>query len=161
MKIGFIWIEEMVNYMTLFHHNRSEYPNFEDFLPALESFLEQCVELMDSYYSPKYHLLRPQVVATNPISGAVVDTNLHYVVIQFSKPMQKIRSLARIPENDISPLPVDEDNIHWADPFTYNMPLREPLKPNSKYGYRVKTWFSDAIYYFKMEKDYDLIFETK
>lgn len=161
MKIGYIWIEEMVNYMTLFHHNRDEYPNFEDFLPALESFLKQCVELMETYYCPKYHLLRPQVVATNPISGAVVDTNLHYVVIQFSKPMQKIRSLARIPENDISPLPVDEDNIHWADPFTYIIPLREPLKPDSKYGYRVKTWFSDAIYHFKMETDYDLIFETK
>lgn len=40
------------------------------------------------------------------------------------------------------------------------------LKGEMKIGYiwieeMVKTWFSDAIYHFKMETDYDLIFETK
>lgn len=161
MELGFIWMEEMVNYMTLFRHNRDEYPFFEDFVPALKSFLEQCVGLMEPYYYPKYQLLKARVVATNPISGTVVDTNLHSVVIQFSKPMHEVMSIADIPENDILPLPIDEDNIHWADPFTYVMPLREPLKPNSKYGYRVTPFFIDAIDAFNLEKDYDLIFETK
>lgn len=161
MKTGFIWIEEMVNYMTLFRCNRKEYPLFEDFVPSLETFLKQCVELMDTYYLPKYHLLRPRVVATNPISGAVVNTDLHFVAIQFSKPMQKITAMATIPGDDLLKLPIDKDGIHWADSFTYVMPLREPLKPNSKYGYRVNTWFSDAVDNFRMEKSFDLIFETK
>lgn len=161
MRIGFIWMEEMVNYMTLFRCNRKEYPYFEDFVPSLETFLKQCVELMDMYYLQKYHLLRPRVVATNPVSGAVVDPDLHFVAIQFSKPMQEITAMATIPGNDLLKLPIDEEGIHWADPFTYVMPLREPLKPNSKYGYRVNTWFSDAIDHFRMEKTFDLIFETK
>ena len=161
IKIGFLWMEELVNYMTLFRCNKEEYPYFEDFVPTLEIFLKQCVELMDMYYLPKYHLLHPRVVATNPISGAVVDTNLHRIVIQFSKPMQKISSIGIIPEDDILQLPIDKDNIHWATPYTYVMPLREPLKSDSKYGYRVKTWFSDATYHFKMQNYYDLIFETK
>ena len=98
-------------------------------------------------------------IETNDIF--INDVDYREYKAQFSKPMQKISSIGIIPEDDILQLPIDKDNIHWATPYTYVMPLREPLKSDSKYGYRVKTWFSDATYHFKMQNYYDLIFETK
>ena len=62
-------------------------------------------------------------------------------------------------QSDVSLLPVDFDNISWVDGYTYKVPLSEPLKPKTKYGFRINRPVSDKYHY--GIPPYDLIFETK
>ena len=158
---GFIWFEEMLRFMEVFSSNRDIYPDFQSFVPQLHGFLSEVVNLMDKYYWPKYQLLCPRVVATYPANGAVVDTNVTAVYVFFSQPMYTPMQFyfgVDDPDN-IALLPVDFDNITWEDAYTYKVPLREPLKPKTKYGFRIDKPVSDEYHYGTYP--YDLIFETK
>ena len=157
---GFIWFGEMLCYMNAFESNRNIYPHFEDFMPQLKLFLEQTVGLMKNYYLPKYNLFRPRVVATYPAFNSIVDTSLNKIMIQFSKPMQEIKSVNQVKDSTVSLIPVDWENIHWENEYIYVIPLKGTLKPNSKYGFHVSDFFADAIEFFATIP-YDLIFETK
>ena len=52
------------------------------------------------------------------------------------------------------------DGPHWKDRYTYVLPLKEPLKPKSKYGFHVSNFFADTQYFLRVQP-FDLIFETK
>ncbi len=160
-KKGFIWLEEMLRLMDVFASNRDIYPDFQSFVPQLHGFLSEVVTLMDKYYWPKYQLLHPRVVATYPANGAVVDTNVTSIYVFFSQPMfTPMRSYWGVnDQSDVSLLPVDFDKITWEDAYTYKVPLREPLKPKTKYGFRINMHVSDKYHY--GIPPYDLIFETK
>lgn len=157
---GFVWFEEMLCYMNVFNANRDKFPAFEDFLPQLKMFLDQVTENMEHYYYPKYDLLIPRVVATYPVKNSVVETDLKEVRIQFSKPMQHVRSINRVEGKDILSLPVDWQNTYWYNDYVYVIPLKEPLKPHTKYGFKTTSFFADALNYFGA-LPYELIFETK
>lgn len=158
--IGFIWFGEMLQYMNIFEINRNTFPYFENFIHPLKLFLEQTVGLMETYYLPKYNRFRPKVVATYPAQNSIVDTLLDKVVIQFSKPMQQISSVNMVTDTTITMIPGDWKNIYWENEYLYVIPLEKPLKPNTKYGFHISNYFSDAVEYFATIP-YDLIFETK
>ena len=157
---GFIWFGEMLHYLNIFETSRELYPHFEDFVPQLKLFLEQTVGLMENYYLPKHSRFRPIVVATYPACNSIVDTTLKKVVILFSKPMQLITSVQRVKDTTATLIPGKWEDIHWENEYSYVIPLKEALKPNTKYGFRVSEFFADAIDYFGAIP-YDLIFETK
>lgn len=158
---GFIWFEDMLRYMNVFYANREKYITFETFIPQLKLFLEQVVENMEHYYFPKYDMLIPRVVATYPAMNSVVETNLNEVRIQFSKPMQHLRGILKVDVEDVSfPPVVDWRSMYWENDYVYVIPLKEPLKQNTKYGLKITSDFADALDYFGAIP-YDLIFETK
>ncbi len=158
---GFIWLEEMLRLMDVFASNRDIYPDFQSFVPQLHGFLSEVANNMDKYYWPKYQLLFPRVVATYPANGAVVDTNVTAIYVFFSQPMfTPMRFSEGVNDrSDVTFLPVDFDNISWVDGYTYKVPLSEPLKPKTKYGFRINRPVSDKYHY--GIPPYDLIFETK
>ena len=157
---GFIWFGEMLHYLNIFETSRELYPHFEDFVPQLKLFLEQTVGLMENYYLPKHSRFRPIVVATYPACNSIVDTTLKKVVILFSKPMQLNTSVQKVKDTTATLIPGKWEDIYWENEYSYVIPLKEALKPNSKYGFRVSEFFGDAIDYFGAIP-YDLIFETK
>lgn len=162
VTIGFIWFEEMLRYMSIFHSNRAEYPTFQDFFPKIKMFLEQVVENMDSYYLPRFNTFRSRVIATIPINNSVVDTSLNQIVIIFSKPMFTDFKWIDYPKEkeNIQPFPIVYDEIRWIDEYTYVMPLGTPLHSNTTYGFRVSPYLPDKKYYYG-PVPFDLIITTK
>lgn len=157
---GFVWLHEMLQYMEVFRSNRDLFPTYEDFVPQLRLFLEQVAEQMESYYLPKMQMMSPMVVATFPANNALVDTTITSVEIIFSKPMQEYIWVSVVDSSyQALPLPVDFDNIYWLNDHHYVMPLTEPLKPNTQYGFRARRC-PDSTYGFPTIP-YDLIFKTK
>lgn len=160
--IGFIWLSEMLQYMEAFRANRALFPTFEQFVPHLRLFLNQVVEKKDDYYLPKKKSMQPFVVATFPASNAIVDTTLQTVEILFSKPMQQGYMWVGAVDSSYHalPLPVDDyDNIYWLNEYHYVIHLTEPLKPHTRYGFRVRS--APGSTYGWPTVPYDLIFETK
>lgn len=159
--IGFIWLSEMLQYMEAFRANRALFPTFEQFVPHLRLFLNQVVEKKDDYYLPKKKSMQPFVVATFPASNAIVDTTLQTVEILFSKPMQGYIWVGAVDSSyHALPLPVDDyDNIYWLNEYHYVIHLTEPLKPHTRYGFRVRS--APGSTYGWPTVPYDLIFETK
>ena len=159
---GFVWIDEILKYMEVFHNNRDLFPTYEHFMPQLKLFYEDVVKKMDNYYLPKMKLKEPQVVATFPVKNSIVDTTISKVEIIFSQPMQTGVRFARSVDNTYNalPLPVDFDNIYWLNEYHYVIPLQTPLKPNSRYGLRVPPSIPSKKYGIPT-LPYDLIFETK
>ena len=158
--IGFVWLHEMLQYMEVFRSNRDLFPTYEDFVPQLRLFLEQVAVQMESYYLPKMQMMSPMVVATFPANNALVDTTITSVEIIFSRPMQQYNCFGVVDSSyHALPLPVDFDNIYWLNDHHYVMPLAEPLKTHSRYGFRVRRT-PDNTYGFPTVP-YDLIFETK
>ena len=158
---GFIWFEDMLRYMNVFYANRDKYLTFETFIPQLKLFLVQVLENMEHYYFPKFDLLIPRVVATYPAMNSVVETNLKEVRIQFSKPMQHLRGILKADGDGVSfPPVVDWWSMYWENDYMYVIPLKESMKPNTKYGLKITSDFADALDYIGAIP-YDLIFETK
>ncbi len=178
---GYIWLGEMLDYLKVFYLNRDRFPNYEAFMPQLVSFMQQVVDNLHIYYLPKrrmYNMLWPKIVATYPANGSVVDTNIDKVIIIFSRPMQDVRVVSFVDGDNILPLPLkhgckyknekgewefDYESTecpYWKDQYTYVLPLSEPLKPKSRYGFNVPGFFSEKQFYFCV-KSYDLIFETR
>jgi hypothetical protein len=156
---GFIWFGEMLEFMNYFSSHRDLYPYFDSFLPQLKGFLQQVAANMDSYYIPK--MRRPMVVSTFPANGTAVDTTLTEVVIVFSESMFTGLYWTNYPQDSagVQPLPVDFDNLCWKDERTYVVPLSEPLKPHTAYGFSVAPNLTNIYRY--RAAPYDLIFETK
>ncbi len=156
---GFIWFGEMLEFMNYFSSHRDLYPYFDSFLPQLKGFLQQVAANMDSYYIPK--MRRPMVVSTFPANGTAVDTTLTEVVIVFSESMFTGLYWTNYPQDSagVQPLPVDFDNLCWKDKRTYVIPLSEPLKPHTAYGFSVAPNLTNIYRY--RAAPYDLIFETK
>ena len=178
---GFIWLGEMMNYLKVFYLNREKFPDYEAFMPQLVLFMQQVADCMQNYYLPKkrsYNLLQPQVIATYPANGAVVDTSIDKVIFIFSRPMCYASIVSFVDSDSILPLPLkrnyypindkgekefDYESIefpHWKDRYTYVLPLAEPLKPKSKYGFKIARYFTEIQYYFG-SRTFELIFETK
>ena len=159
---GFVWMDEILKYMEVFHNNRDLFPTYEHFMPQLKLFYEDVVKKMDNYYLPKMKLLEPQVMATFPAKNSIVDTIISKVEIIFSQPMQTGVRFARSVDNTYNalPLPVDFDNIYWLNEYHYVIPLQTPLKPNSRYGFRIPQNVPSEKYCLPAIP-YDLIFETK
>ena len=65
-----------------------------------------------------------------------------------------------VTDTTITMIPGDWKNIYWENEYLYVIPLEKPLKPNTKYGFHISNYFSDAVEYFATIP-YDLIFETK
>ena len=151
----------MLQYMAAFRANRELFPTFEQFVPHLKLFLEQVVDRMDDYYLPKMNSMQPFVVATFPANNTIVDTTLQTVEILFSKPMQGYMWVGIVDSSyHALPLPVDDfDNIHWLNEYHYVIHFTEPLKPHTRYGFRVSR-APDSTYGWPTVP-YDLIFETK
>lgn len=156
---GFIWFSEMLEFTDAFVSNRNLYPHFDDFLPQLKGFLRQVNANMDNYYIPK--MRRPMVVSTFPANGTVVDTTLSEVVIVFSESMFTGLYWTNYPQDSagVQPLPVDFDNLYWKDDRTYVIPLQEPLKRHTTYGFSLSPNVTNVYRY--CATPYDLIFETK
>ena len=179
---GFIWLGEMLDYLKVFYLNRDRFPNYEAFMPQLVEFMHQVVDIFQRYYMPKrkmYNLLWPQVIATYPANGSVVDTNLSKVIIMFSRPMCDASIVCLIDNDSILPLPLKRgcmrmnekgeweyvyertECVYWKDPYTYVLPLSEPLKPKSRYGFYVNGRYFTEKQYFFGTRSVKLIFETK
>ena len=156
---GFIWFGEMLEFMDNFSANRNLYPHFDSFVPQLKGFLQQVATNMDSYYIPK--MRRPMVISTFPANGTVVDTTISEVVLVFSESMFTGLVWTHYPEDSIGvqPLPVDFDNLYWRDDHTYVIPLQEPLKRYTTYGFSLSPNVTNVFRY--RVTPYDLIFETK
>lgn len=156
---GFIWFAEMFEFAAAFFPNRNAYAHFDDFLPQLKGFLQQVAANMDSYYIPKVR--RPMVISTFPANGTVVDTTLSEVVIVFSESMFTGLHWTNYPQDSagVHPLPVDFDNLNWRDERTYVIPLYEPLKPHTAYGFSLTPNLTNIYRY--RATPYNLIFETK
>lgn len=156
---GFIWFGEMLEFMNNFSSHRDLYPYFDSFLPQLKGFLQQVAANMYSYYIPK--MRRPMVVSTFPANSTVVDTTLTEVVIVFSESMFTGLYWTNYPQDSagVQPLPVDFDNLCWKDERTYVIPLSEPLKPHTAYGFSLAPNLTNIYRY--RAAPYDLIFETK
>ncbi len=167
-SIGFVWLGEMLRYMDVFKNNRSHYPTFESFMPQLKHFLQRTADNMEGYYAKKMALTteKPRVIATFPGNGSVVDTNITEVVIYFSLPMYQNAIWVDYPrdvDESILILPTgdSDDFAYWRDEYTYVVRLSEPLKPRSKYGFRVRDRFPRSNDYSVFAELYDLIFYTK
>ena len=156
---GFIWFGEMLEFMNNFSSHRDLYPYFDSFLPQLKGFLQQVAANMYSYYIPK--MRRPMVISTFPANGTVVDTTISEVVLVFSESMFTGLVWTHYPEDSIGvqPLPVDFDNLYWRDDHTYVIPLQEPLKRYTTYGFSLSPNVTNVFRY--RATPYDLIFETK
>lgn len=157
---GFVWMDEILKYMEVFHNNRDLFPTYEHFMPQLKLFYEDVVKNMDNYYIPKRKLKESQVVATFPAKNSIVDTTISKVEIIFSQPMQTFFWCRPVDSTyNALPLPLDFNNIYWLNEYHYVIPLQTPLKPNSKYGFRATRVPSKK--YGIPTIPYDLIFETK
>ena len=177
---GFLWLGEMLDYLNVFYLNRDRFPNYESFMPQLVSFMRQVVDNLHKYYLPKrsmYQMLYPRVVATYPANGSVVATNISKVILIFSRPMCNAAIVSFVDNDSILPLPLERGRMrmnekgdleyenttcpYWKDPYTYVLPLSEPLKPKSRYGFYVNgRYFTEKQYYFGT-RSVKLIFETK
>lgn len=158
--IGFVWQQEMIDFLDVLTNRKTFYPYFEDCMPQLMGFLQQVPQNMESYYLPKHRLLRPRILYTYPAANSIVDTDLDTIVISFSQPMQPFFAWWRdFPDSLNVEIPPLKENEFWADDHTVLFPIEGPLKPHTKYGIPVSAYTSsaDAV----MGKDFDLIFETK
>ena len=160
---GFVWMDEILKYMEVFHDNRDLFPTYEHFMPQLRLFYEDVVKNMDNYYIPKMKLKEPKVVATFPAKNSIIDTTITKVEIIFSQPMQTGLIFAWNVDSAYNALslPVDFDNIYWLNQYHYVIPLQTPLKPNSRYGFRVPQHVVPSKKYGTPTIAYDLIFKTK
>lgn len=158
---GFVWLKEMLDYSNVYYLNRDVYATYEDFFPQLIAFLRTTYGEMKDYYLPKFELLKPFVTATYPINGEKVDTTLSKIIICFSRPMQTAAIWVDGIKDDPSILLPTTSEPYWQDEYTYVVPLKGPLKSNTKYGFSVPNNFPADNQYGQSPKPYNLIFETK
>jgi hypothetical protein len=84
---GFLWIRELADLLGQYESGRSQYPDFEAFLPRVTRYLESLPARLPAM-SARYDSARPRVVRTAPATGATdVRASLHEIRIWFDQPM--------------------------------------------------------------------------
>ena len=156
---GFVWMSEMLDFLEQFHSRRNQFPTFDSFMPQLVGFFQHVYANMKVYYLPKLQMAAPCVLYAFPACGSTVDTIVDHLEIVFSQPMFTNYFFAmNVSDDNVSPLPIDFDNIYWKDAHTYVLPFSEPLKAHTKYGFRaINAISANHIRIIP----YDLTFETK
>lgn len=158
-KMGFIWMNDLVDFLGIFADKKDQYPHFEDIMPQLLGFMQQIPQNMKNYYLPKYELMRPCVRYTFPVNNSMVDTNLDAIIISFSQPMQQFFVWGDYVEGDNVEIPPLKEDEFWKDDHTVVFPIEGPLKPHTTYGIPVSKYTTSSSYI--PVKEFVLIFETK
>jgi hypothetical protein len=84
---GFLWIREVSDLLGQYESGRSQYPDFEAFLPRVARYLDSLPARLPAM-SARYDSARPRVVRMAPAAGATgVRASLHEIRIWFDQPM--------------------------------------------------------------------------
>jgi len=160
---GFIWLGDLVRFMESFENNRNAYLFFDDFIPQIKGFMQNVADQMSSHYFPILQLQIPHVIATFPTNGSTVDTNITAVEIIFSQPMSTSFTWRQsVDEINVLPLPRNYENKpYWKNEYVYVVPIKTPLQPHSKYGFKVPYEVSCAAPHHCSCIEYILEFNTK
>lgn len=165
-RMGFIWVEEGLNFMDNFTRNRLQYPTFADFMPQLVGFMLEVAANIEE--TKRIYNEPPFVVSTFPATRSVVPADIREVRIRFSHPMNTgVIALREFGNEDILPLYDDsyyddheEDPEYWADDRTLVIRLPAPLQPGRHYGVILPAVLckNNDI---PMQRDYELSFTTR
>jgi hypothetical protein len=88
-RLGFYWIEDLVNLLGVYENNRQQYKTFAAFMPVIRSYLKDLTE-NGAYKYKAYEEKLPRIVTTIGITNGQtdVDPSLKEMVFIFSRPMK-------------------------------------------------------------------------
>lgn len=153
---GFLWIEELVNSLSIYEKSREKYP-------TLESYMPEIVKLQNSL-SPKklYKKLEknmPVITGTNIANGAQdVDPSITEIVVKFSSPMYTGANGASYGKKgeeyfpEVSGAKWNSNQMEWV--------LTVSLEPDTEYSISFPSGFFYSSSFYNPKETYFLDFKT-
>ena len=99
--IGFIWMEELVEWLGYYENERDKYPTLNDFMPEMAKrqnalVTEEYIAELKKQKENRLKILdedRPQISVTNPPNGVKdVDPSITAISVSFDRPMMSSMS---------------------------------------------------------------------
>ncbi len=133
---GFLWIRELSDLLGQYETTRSQYSDFEAFLPRVANYVASLPARLPAM-SAHYDSARPRVVKMSPANGATgVRASLDHISVWFDQPMAEEMMVDPVPEDSAAIFPeitgkstLDETRtvvtlpVHLAPAHTYALVL--------------------------------------
>lgn len=127
---GFIWMDNILKFMSAFRENRKQYPHIQDFVPQLIDYINSLptnTESIERIFAASL----PEIEYTYPVNNSTISSDIKEIQIHFSVPMYENFGFKVVP--DINSLPTRSS--YWSkDRRTMIIPIKEPLVKGQTYG---------------------------
>ena len=127
---GFVWMDNILKYMSAFRKNRKQYPHIQDFVPQLIDYINSLpanTETIERVFAASL----PEIEYTYPVNNSTISSDTKEIQVHFSVPMDENFGLREI--SGINSIPTQ--SAYWSkDRRTMVIPIKEPLICGQTYG---------------------------
>ncbi|GBU06929.1 hypothetical protein AwDysgo_02600 [Bacteroidales bacterium] len=157
---GFIWMQNKLNFLASFNHNRILYPYFESFMEQLAVYMDQLADNI-SLEASAAKAKRPWVTGIFPEINSTVSNEVKEIRINFSHPMiLRDGEIKKMLDSDCMN-PIDSQaQIKWSkDKKTLSYAVN--LEKDKKYGFILNRYSFQSNVLFPMKENFEVKFQTK
>lgn len=127
---GFIWMDNILKYMSAFRENRKKYPHIQDFVPQLIDYINSLPANTDAI-ERIFAASLPEVEYIYPVNNSTIPSDTKEIQVHFSVPMDENFGFKDIP--GINRL--QTRSSYWSkDRRTMIIPIKESLVSGQTYG---------------------------
>lgn len=158
---GFLWIDKLVDKLSIYEENRDKYPTLKDFMPEI-------VKLQNSL-SPKqlqkdFEFKCPKIVSISiPNNSKNVDPNITEIILTFDRPMSTYNngiSYGQKGEEYFPDFPEDKE-AKWNEDTKKEWTFYISLSPDRVYSLCFPSQFFIDESGYPLDKTYYLDFKTR
>jgi hypothetical protein len=157
---GFLWIEQLVDQLSIYEKNRDKYPTMKDFMPEIVK-LQNNLSL--EVWLKEMELSYPKIVSMSiENNSTTVDPNTKEIILRFDRPMSVRNNGVGYGKSgkDYFPEFPKDRKCKWNEETKKEWIMQVDLKPDSSYSLSFDArWFKSENGYL-MDKTYYLDFKT-
>ena len=127
---GYIWMDNILKFMSTFREDRKKYPHIQDFVPQLIDYINSLpanTETIERIFAASL----PEIEYTYPVNNSMIPSDTKEIQVHFSVPMDENFGFKNI--SGINSIPTQ--SAYWSkDRRTMVIPIKEPLICGQTYG---------------------------
>ena len=157
---GFLWIEQLVDKLSIYEKKREKYPTLKDFMPEIVK-LQNTLSL--EVWIKEIELSYPKIISMSiENNSTTVDPNTKEIILRFDRPMSVWNNGVGYGKSgkDYFPEFPKDRKCKWNEETKKEWIMQVDLKPDSSYSLSFDArWFKSENGYL-MDKTYYLDFKT-
>jgi len=157
---GFLWIEQLVDQLSIYEKNRDKYPTLKDFMPEIVKLQNA---LSTEVWKKEIELSYPKIVSISIENNSVnVDPNTKEIILHFDRPMfvgnngTSYGKLGKEHFPDVSKV----RKTKWNEETKKEWIIQIDLKPDRSYSLSFPADFFKSESRYPLDKTYYLDFKT-
>lgn len=157
---GFLWIEQLVDQLSIYEKNRDKYPTLKDFMPEIVK-LQNTLSL--EAWIKEIELSYPKIVSMSiENNSTTIDPNTKEIILRFDRPMSVRNNGVGYGKSgkDYYPEFSKDRTCKWNEETKKEWIIQVDLKPDRSYSLSFYSgWFKSENGY-PLDKTYYLDFKT-